>query len=279
VTDTERGAGAPPRGALRRLYHDAAPPLALIAIVLSTTGVADAARERLARVVSKPKPNAVLKLDRKGKFPARAIPKVASARRADRATRIGGLTAEQLAGECPEIAVDLGSWCLDSSPQPVPNEDAGKNSWFYATESCVAQGGWLPTAAQLVGAVERVKLASTIDDDPLTASIDRDHTDGRRDAREMSSTLITTRAGSSSAGSQGVTEGSTGDPRQGEPNPTPAPADPSPETLQYVTVYDNHDKGGFAGSKPVGQPESFRCAYAKRVGVGGEEEERELSRR
>jgi hypothetical protein len=31
----------------------------------------------------------------------------------------------------------------------------------------------------------------------------------------------------------------------------PQPADPSPDTLQYVTVSDNEEHGGFAGSKPV----------------------------
>ena len=45
---------------------------------------------------------------------------------------------------------------------------------------------------------------------------------------------------------------------------------PSPETLQYVTVYDNKNKGGFAGSKPVGQAENFRCAFNKAQGSSGE---------
>ena len=43
----------------------------------------------------------------------------------------------------------------------------------------------------------------------------------------------------------------------------PIPAEPLPETLDYVTVYDNHNLGGFAGGAPVGKPENFRCAYAK----------------
>ena len=68
-----------------------------------------------------------------------------------------------------------------------------------------------------------------------------------------------------------MTEGSLGDPKQGEPNPVPLPANPSPETLQYVTVYDNRDKGGFAGSKPVSQPELFRCAFDKKQGEATEE--------
>jgi hypothetical protein len=37
-----------------------------------------------------------------------------------------------------------------------------------------------------------------------------------------------------------------------------------------VTVYDNAERGGFAGSKPVGQPESFRCAFNKAQGNSGE---------
>ena len=117
-----------------------------------------------------------------------------------------------------------------------------------------------------------MKLASTIDDDQLTASIDLDPTDGLRDRREMSATLVTTQAGSSAAGAIGVSEGSKGDPKTGEPDPATLPAVPAPETLQYVTVYDNRDKGGFAGSRPVSQPENFRCAYDKRQGPprGGE---------
>ena len=87
----------------------------------------------------------------------------------------------------------------------------------------------------------------------------------------MSSTLVTTAAGSSAAGSQGVSEGSRGDPKQGEPDPVPLPANPSPETLQYVTVYDNDDRGGFGGSKPVSAPELFRCAFNKVQGRAAEE--------
>lgn len=38
-----------------------------------------------------------------------------------------------------------------------------------------------------------------------------------------------------------------------------------------MTVYDNHDKGGFAGGKPVSQPEAFRCAFAKVEGASERE--------
>ena len=135
----------------------------------------------------------------------------------------------------------------------------------------IARGGYVPAATELLAAADRVKLAGTIDDSPLTASIDEDKSDGLKDRREMSSTLATTSSGSSAAGSNGVTQGSKGDPRQGEPDPVPLPADPYPSTLQYVTVYDNRDKGGFAGSKPVTQPELFRCAFNKAQGAAAAE--------
>ncbi len=208
----------------------------------------------------KPKPYGLLLLGANRRFPATAIPRVSQARSAE---RLQGRSAASLTDSCGATTVDLGDWCLDTNPFPVPPADTGKNDYFYATRACTAAGGHLPSAGELLGAVDRVKLASTIDDSQLTASIDLDPTDGLRDRREMSSTLVIVRGGAASAGSIGVTEGSRGNPQAGEPDPVPLPADPRPETMQYVTVYDNKDKGGFAGSKPVGQAENFRCAYPK----------------
>ncbi len=243
--------------------------VSITAFTLSVTGAAGAARDAAVKFVSKPKPNAVLKLDRHGRFPARAIPKVASAKNAD---RLGGKKPADYTESCDPQSVDLGTWCLQAAPYPLPNEDIGKNDYFYATAACVAAGGYLPTAAQLIGAASRVKLASTIDDAPVSSSPDIDPSDGLKDRREMSATLVTTQAGSSAAGSEGVSEGSKGDPKAGEPDPVPLPANPAPQSLQYVTVYDNHDKGGFAGSKPVSQPENFRCAFNKNQGQAASEE-------
>ena len=240
--------------------------LALLSLVLSTTGVADAAKDL---IVSKPKPHAILRLDKKGRFPAKAIPKVASAKNAD---RLGGKSAKDLTMTCDPQSVDLGTWCLLAAPYPLPNEDIGKNDYAYASKACVNAGGFLPTAAQLIGAADRVKLASTIDDIAGSSSPDVDATDGMKDRREMSATLVTVQAGSSAAGSEGVTEGSRGDPKAGEPDPVPLPANPYPQSLQYVTVYDNHDRGGFAGSKPVSAPETFRCGFNKAQGEAASEE-------
>jgi hypothetical protein len=258
--------GASPSRRTRRLPSPAL-TIALIALVFSTTGLADAARRAVVSAVaghpisSKPHAGGVLLLGKNRKFPASAIPTVKNS------TRIAGKTAEQLTGTCPPATVDLGTWCLESAPYPLTNKQIGQNNFIFASKACEAEGGWLPTAAQLLGGANRVRLESTIHDSPLTATVPLDPSRGLLDQREMSSTLITTTAGSAAAGSEGVSEGSTGNPRQGQANPTPLPANPLPQTLQYVTVFSNGQKGGFAGSEPVGQPENFRCAFNKTPGA------------
>jgi hypothetical protein len=244
--------------------------IALIALVFSTTGLADAARHAVVAMVaghpvsSEPHAGALLVLGRNGKFPASAIPTVSSARSAK---RLDGKTAEALVPTCPPNTVDLGTWCIESAPYPLTNAELGKNNFTWASMKCEEEGGWLPSASQLVGAAARIKLESTIHDSPLTATINLDPSRGLKDEREMSSTLVTTEAGSAAAGFEGVSEGATGNPRQGQPNPIPLPADPLPESLQYVTVYDNGNKGGFAGSQPVSEPQNFRCAYNETPGA------------
>lgn len=241
--------------------------LALIALVFSTTGAADAARHAIVAAiaghpVSKvPHAGGILLLGNNRKFPASAIPTVHEAQ------RVGGRTAAELGGTCPPDTVDVGSYCVESAPYPLTKEDVGKNNFVFASKTCEKAGGWLPSASELLGAAERVKLESTIHDSQLTATIDLDPTRGLKDEREMSSTLVTTEAGSAASGFEGVSEGATGDPRQGQANPLPLPANPMPESLQYVTVYSNGTKGGFAGSEPVVQPENFRCAYNKTPGA------------
>lgn len=177
-----------------------------------------------------------------------------------------GKRVTQLKASCPiPDAVDLGTWCLESSAHPIPPKDTGENDYIYAAKACVKDGGWLPSAAQLLGAASRAKLQSTIDDNPTTSGVDEFQTavNGIKDKHEMSSDLFTVTAGSDAAGSEGVTAGARGATALGEPDPTPMPANPVPDTLDYVTVYDNHNAGGFAGGQPVGQAENFRCAYAK----------------
>ena len=261
---------------LRRHGWAAALTLAFLSLVLSFTGLADAARHALFAASSRPRPNTILLLGRDGKFPASAIPEVSNSK------RLNGLTEQQVlatalrqAGrqsqdntplvvlQCPSGSHDMGTYCISPTLYAVPSLDTGKNNYFYATRSCAALGGYLPSAGELIGAANAIPLASVLTDDPATSTIDQDPSDGLTDLREMSSTLVTTAAGSSAAGSEGVSVTATGDPRSGQPNPTPASASPQPDTLQYVTVYDNGQKGGFAGSEPVSSPENFRCAFGK----------------
>ena len=245
--------------------------VALVALVLSTTGLADAARHAVVAelgghpVSAKPHAGGILVLGKNRKFPASAIPTVANAK------ALGGKTAAQLEGTCPPDSVSVGggggSWCIETTVYPLTNADVGKNNYMFASKTCEEAGGWLPSASELIGAAAFIKLESVIHDSQLTATINLDPSRGLKDEREMSSTLVTTEAGSAAAGFEGVSEGATGDPRQGQANPIPLPADPFPESLQYVDVYDNFNKGGFAGSQPVIEPQSFRCAYNKTPGA------------
>jgi hypothetical protein len=261
------------RGRLSRHTSQASLVISILALILSTTGLADAARHAIGRAVSsviaghrvsaKPYAGGILLLGKNRKFPTSAIPTV------NNASKVGGMTVSDLSA-CPPTTVNLGTWCLETSPYPVTNVQVGQNNYFWATQTCVEHGGWLPTAAQLIGAAKRVKLESTIHDNRDTATVQEDPSVGLKDQREMSATLVTTAAGSDAAGAEGVSQGSTGNPRTGEPNPVPLPAVPEPATLQYVTVYSNGTKGGFAGSEPVSAPEHFRCAYAKAPGANKE---------
>lgn len=253
-----------------RIYRHsgtAALAISILALVGSGTGLASAARHAISSAIAghpisaKPRPNGLLLLGHNKQFPAAAIPTVKNA------TRLNGKTLADVEPSCPPTTVDLGTWCLMTSFYPLTNAQAGLNNYFWAAQACVKMGGYLPTAAQLIGAASRVKLASTVHDSQLTSTISLDPSVGLKDLREMSATLVTTAAGSDAAGSEGVSVGATGDPRTGEPNPVPLPAVPSPSTLQYVTVYSNATKGGFAGSEPVSQPENFRCAFEKIPGA------------
>ncbi|HEY2282355.1 MAG TPA: hypothetical protein VGH60_02255 [Solirubrobacteraceae bacterium] len=259
------------RSFISRHAGTAALAISILALVASTTGLADAARRAFVaavdghRVSAKPYPNGILVLGKNKKFAASAIPTVKNAQ------ELGGKKLTALEPSCPGTTVNIGTWCLMTSPYPLTNAQAGQNNYFWASQACVRLGGYLPTAAQLIGAAARVKLESTIHDSQLTATIQLDPSVGLHDQREMSATLVTTAAGSDAAGSEGVSVGSTGDPRTGEPNPVPLPAVPAPSTLQYVTVYSNGTKGGFAGSEPVSQPESFRCAFNEKPGANSAE--------
>lgn len=228
----------------------AALAFSLAALLLAGAVVSDAAK-RLPGPSLKPKKFGILRLDKRKKFPASVLP-------------------AKVFDRCSPETVRIGTVCMMTNPYPLEKGEIGKNDYFFATQKCAELGGYLPTAAQLIGAAPYVKLAGRVDDNEVTASTDVDPTDGLKDRREMSATLTTTASGGRAAGSQGISDISRGDPKAGEPDPVPIPADPAPETLQYITVYDNADHGGFAGGRPVGQPENFRCAFNKAQGRAGE---------
>jgi hypothetical protein len=260
------------RARLSRQTANAALVLSIIGLVVASSGVADAARHAIVRAIdghaisTKPHAGGLLLLGRDRKFAASAIPTVKNS------LELAGKKLEEVEPSCPGATVNIGTWCLETSPYPLTNAEIGQNNYFWASQACAARGGYLPTAAQLIGAAKRVKLESTIHDNADTATIELDPSVGLKDQREMSATLVTTAAGSDAAGSEGVSVGSTGNPRTGEPNPVPMPAVPAPATLQYVTVYSNGTKGGFAGSQPVSEPDNFRCAYNEMPGANSAEE-------
>ena len=245
--------------------------VAVVSVALSGTGVASAAGHAAESLIdghpvsTRPKPNGILVLGRNRKLPASAVPTVSRARfaaTAASAKALGGKPLSAVTGSCPSATADIGTWCLMINPYPIATAQTGLNNYFWASQACVDIGGYLPDAAQLIGAAAKVKLESTINDNPATATVQGSDGNGPElDQREMSATLVTTQAGADAAGSEGVTPGAHPDPTSGQPDPTPEPADPSPSTLQYVTVYSNHTNGGFAGSEPVGTAENFRCAF------------------
>jgi len=262
---------APEHRALRpdpvpRLLAGAALLVSVGALVMAMTGMA-ASQGRPGRgghpAAGGRDRRPVAHLNAKGKLPQAVLPTVSSAKNA---RRLGGATRQKLSLACPiSGAVDMGSWCLEGSTYKIPAADVGKNDYAYATQRCAAEGGWLPTAAQLIGAAPKAALKSTLDDDPGTSATTEfpEARNGIKDEREMAADLFTTTAGGAAAGSEGVTNGARGATATGEPDPLPAPADPFPSSLDYVTVFDNHNAGGFAGGRPVSEPENFRCAYAK----------------
>jgi hypothetical protein len=235
-----------------RILSAAALLVAIAALIFSMNGMAPAAKS----------PNPVqAKAEKKRKQTEKKRTQTQQKQTAAMNKKINNLAAA-----CPVSgAIDLGSWCLEGSTFKVPTAEAGQNDYFYAAQKCVKEGGWLPTAAQLIGAAPVAALKSTADDDPGTSGASEfpEAANGIKDEREMTADLFTTGPGARAAGSEGVTAAAKGVGNIAEPNPVPVPAEPSPETLDYVTVYDNHNLGGFAGGAPVGKPENFRCAYAK----------------
>ena len=110
------------RGLLSRNASQASLIISILALILSTTGLADAARKAVSHAVShmvaghrvstKPLAGGILVLGKNRKFPVAAIPTVKNA------SAVGGLTVQGLSA-CPPTTADLGTWCLEDSPYPL----------------------------------------------------------------------------------------------------------------------------------------------------------------
>ncbi len=90
--------------------------VAIIAVVLSLTGAADAARNAVVAAIkghpvsSKPLAGGILLLGKNRKFPRSAIPAGGNARLLD------GKTAEQVGGTCTPDTIDVGTYCIETTP-------------------------------------------------------------------------------------------------------------------------------------------------------------------
>ncbi len=246
--------------------------ISVLALVSSMTGAAGAAKRAVVHLVdghpvsTKAKQGAIPVLGKHGKLATAMIPAASLS-----VAKVGGRTRKQLTLTCPSATINLGTWCLMKNVYQLTTaqQQQGVNDYAWASQACTALGGYLPSATQLIGAANKVRLESIYTDNPATAITNYDNDGGTVsvavDQREMTSTLVTTQAGSDAAGSEGISPGSTsGTP--GQPAPIAQPAVPFPPTLQYVTVYDNHNQGGFAGSEAVSTPENFRCAFNPKQG-------------
>ncbi len=141
--------------------------IALIALVFSTTGLADAARHAVVSAVAghpistKPHAGGILLLGKNASSPPRR------SRPCKNASRVGGKTAAELAGTCPPATVDLGTWCLETRSFPAHEPDRSART----TTSGPARRAW-PKAAgcrrpRNCSAPPTVcKLESTIHDSP-----------------------------------------------------------------------------------------------------------------
>ena len=90
------------------------------------------------RISSKPYPNGLLTLGKNKKFAAAAIPTVKNSQ------KLSGKNLPPTSNRAARRAtVNLGTWCLDTSPYPLTNAQAGQNNYFFATPG-VREAGRLP---------------------------------------------------------------------------------------------------------------------------------------
>ena len=203
--------------------------ISVVALVFSMTGVSEAVRKRAFPGAStKPQPYGVLRLNKHRKFPAARDPE--GAPRAQRADRLGGKRAEDLTRDCAPEHGRLRHLVPDERAlRRSRTTRSARTTTSSRRRSASSSAATCRPPAQLIGAAPRVKLASTIDDSQLSASIDLDPTDGMKDRREMSATLSRpSRPARARRARRASPRARKGDPEQGEPDPVPLPANPQP---------------------------------------------------
>ena len=216
----------PPRQ--RRCLPSPAMVVALVALVFSTTGLADAARHAVVAAIdghpisSKPHAGALLTLGRNGKFPAAAIPTVSTA---EDAKRFDGKTAEQIVATCPPDSVDLGTWCLESTPFPLTNADARQEQLHLGLQE--VRGRRRLAALRLRTARWRRAREARVHDPRFAA--DRDD-QPRPDAWPERRTRDELDAGHDRSGLRGGRL--RGGQRRRDRRPSPGPAQPDPAARQ-----------------------------------------------
>ncbi len=203
--------------------------VALIALVLSTTGLADAARHAVISAIdghpisTKPHAGGILLLGKNRKFPASVIPTVKERQQ-------GWLAKPRRSWKGParptaSASAGAGSWCMETAPYPLTNADVGKNNFIWASKACEEAGGWLPSASELLGAaavdqarVHDPRLAADRHDQPGS------HTGPERRTRDE----LDARHDRSGFGGRRV----RGCQRRGYGRPSPGPGQPDPAARQ-----------------------------------------------
>ena len=244
----------------------AAMVVALIALVFSTTGLADAARHAVVAAIaghpisSKPHAGGLLTLGQQREIPLRGDPhrglaETPSASTAKRPSRSSPPARPTRSTSAP------GAW--NRRPSRSPTRTLGKNNFIWASKKCEEEGGWLPSAAR---AARRRRAREARVDDPRLAA-DR-HDQPRPEPRPQRRTRDELRRWSQPKraprrpASRGSAKAPRATPVRASPTRSRCPPTRCRNRCSTWTSTANGTKGGFAGSQPVNEPQNFRCAYA-----------------
>ena len=233
------------------------------------TGLADAARHAVVSAIAghpvsaQPHAGGILLLGSNRKFPASAIPTVQRTPRASAAR-----PPSELAGTCPPARSTSARGAWTPRPSRSPRNSSARTTSSSPARACEKEGGWLPSASELLGAAERVKLESTIHDSQLTATINLDPTRGLKDEREMSSRWSRPKRARPRRASRASAKAPPATRARARPTRSPLPGQPA---ARIAAVRDRlQQRARRAASRarsPSTNPENFRCAFNKTPGA------------